>query len=198
MVTPSNGTSTNISSIGGNRAQIIWDGPVGNYTLSVQVVDGNGCVSQSISQQIEIISSGDLLFAASLPNTMVCSGLAGGMAGLVAENSQSWFRVAYTGDANLVSATITIKNPDGNFMGLDGVVLPDQQNSQVKIDNVETDKEIDFAVSDSWENNSAELIQFEITLISGLTADQTEIPAVSGTDVERTISVLAKVVIEFK
>jgi len=198
LVTPANGTSTNLASIVGNNAEIIWDGFVGLYTLSVQVVDGNGCLSEFISQEIEIVSPGDLVFASSFPNTLVCSDLVGGIDGSVPEHSQSLFRVTYAGDANLVSAQITIENPNGDFVGLDGVILPDQQNAQIKIDNVETDKEIDFAVSDLWENNASQLIDFEIKLISALTADQVEIMAVSGTDVVRTITVLTKPAIEFK
>jgi hypothetical protein len=198
LVTPANGTSTNLSSIDVNNAQIVWDGPIGFYNLSVQVVDGNGCVSESISQEIEIISSGELFFTPTFPNTTVCSDLAGGMEGSVPNHSQSLFRISYGGDANLVSAQITIENPDGEFIGLDGAVLPNQLYPWIRVDNTESDKQIDFAVSDSWENNSSQLVDFEIKLISGETSNPSETPEVSGTGNVRTISVLAKPVLEFQ
>jgi len=198
LVTPENGTSTDLTSIDGPVAQIVWDGPIGFYNLSVQVVDGNGCISESISQEIEIISSGVVGFASGFPNTIVCSDLEGGMEGSVPGQSQSLFRVNYAGDAFLASVQITIQNPEGIFVNLDGAELPDQQNPQIGISNKESDKEIDFAVSNSWENNSAQLVNFEIKLISAETTDPAEIPNVSENEKVRVITVRTKPEIEFQ
>lgn len=57
-VIPAEGTSTEMSQFSGNSAQVLWDGPLGLYTLQVSVLDGNGCVSETISQQVQIISQG--------------------------------------------------------------------------------------------------------------------------------------------
>ena len=54
-VEPSNGTSTNLEVISGPDAFILWDGQPGNYTLYAEVTDKNGCVSNAISQNVEIL-----------------------------------------------------------------------------------------------------------------------------------------------
>jgi len=196
-VTSPNGTTTDLSLFEGNNATIVWDGPIGNYTLSVQVIDGNNCLSKIISQEIEIIEPGDLIFAPALPGTIICSDLEGGFEGSEPGHSQSIFQIIYAGDVNLVSAKITIKNPDGNFVDADGVVLTDQQNPQVSVENTEEDKVIDLAITDTWENNSDANIHFEIILVSVLTSDQVEILADAATDIIRVITILPKPVIEF-
>jgi len=198
LVTPANGTSTNMSLFDGDISQIVWDGSAGFYTLSVEVVDGNGCLSESISQEVEITSLGDIIFASSHSNTIVCSDLAGGIDGTFSGHSQSLFRVANSNDINLLSVKITIQNPDGIYVGVDGIAMADQQNPNVTITNSESDSVIDFAISDSWENNTNQSVQFEIVMISALTTDLIEIMAADGNDVIRTISVLPKPVIEFQ
>jgi gliding motility-associated-like protein len=52
---PKNGSSTDLSSETSSSETILWDGIPGFYTLSVSVFDGNGCVSETINQQIQII-----------------------------------------------------------------------------------------------------------------------------------------------
>ena len=51
---PANGTSTNMKSITTNDANILWDGDTGFYNLYVNVIDGNGCISDTISRLIEV------------------------------------------------------------------------------------------------------------------------------------------------
>jgi hypothetical protein len=198
LVTPANGTSTDIGSVVADSAHILWDGPVGIYSLSVQAVDGNGCLSETIIRQIEIIKAGDLIFDSNYPNTIVCSDLAGGTDGSDPPHSESIFNITYNGNANLLSAKITVRNPDGDFVDLSGAVLPDQNNPEIEIDNPETDKQIEFSVADSWENNTGANVTFSIKLISGITSDNLEITAEPSIDIERSVTVLQKPVIEFK
>jgi len=51
---PETATTTGLSSIRGQSATILWNGPPGYYSLQVQVTDGNGCVSKTIVQQVQI------------------------------------------------------------------------------------------------------------------------------------------------
>ena len=196
-VTPGNGTSTSLDLIESNAATIMWDGIPGVYTLSVQVIDGNGCLSESISQEIEIVEPGDLIFDSAFSNTIVCSDLAGGAEGSVSEHNQSIFQIIYSGNLNLKLATINIKNPEGIYVDINGIELGDQQNPQVVINNIEEDKVIDVAVSDSWENNSDENVLFEITIISGKDSNDEEVLAEEGNDIKRVITILPKPVIGF-
>lgn len=197
-VTPASGTSTNLSVITGTSAAVLWDGPPGNYSLAVQVTDGNGCLSETIAQNIEIVAPGNLLFAAAFPSTITCSDLAGGSEGSVPGHSSSTFKVAYDGMANLQSANITIKNPAGMFIGLNGTELANQAAPEITVNNTGADKEIEFSITDSWENNSAGSVIFEVTLISAVTTDLATIVATTTGDVTRTITVLPKPVIGFE
>ncbi len=52
---PETGTTTVLSELNGSSANILWNGPPGNYSLQVQVTDGNGCLSETISQQVQIL-----------------------------------------------------------------------------------------------------------------------------------------------
>ena len=175
----------------------MWDGVPGFYSVNVQVTDGNGCLGEPISQDMEILAPGDLVFAPELPSTQTCSDLTGGE-GSVPAHSQSFFRITYAGDANLTSAKITVKNPMGSFVDLNGTVLDKQANPELIITNDAVDKAIDFALSDSWENNTAAKVQFEIVLVSALTSDNSEIAADTNTDVTRTVTILPKPVIAFE
>lgn len=197
-VSPANGTTTDLTGVSGDTATIVWDGPAGLYSLLVQVTDGNGCLSEPISQNMEILAPGDLIFAANFPGTVVCSDLAGGNEGSAPAHSTSSFRITYAGAVNLSSATITIKNPAGVFVGLDGVVLANQAAPELTIANVEADKEILFDVTDSWENTTAGNIDFEILLQSAKTTDNSDITADPVSDVTRTITVSPKPVIAFE
>jgi hypothetical protein len=196
-VTPAGGTSTDLTVITGNTATILWDGVPGIYSVSVQVTDGNGCLGEPINQSMEILAPGDLVFAAAFPGTQTCSDLSGGE-GSVPAHSQSLFRVTYAGDANLTSAKITVKNPVGSFVDLNGTVLADQANPELTITNDAADKAIDFALTDSWENNTSANVQFELTLVSALTSDSSEITADTNADVTRTVTILPKPVIAFE
>lgn len=197
-VLPVGGTSTDVSLFTSETATILWDGNTGTYELQVDVKDGNGCISETIRQNINIVESGDILFNSAYQSTITCSDLAGGLEGMVPEHNKSEFQVSYGGEANLSSAKITIKNPDGKYIGSDGVELPDQQEPEVEIINPDIGKDITFAIADNWENTTNTNITFEIKLISGITSDQQEIKAVDGTGTARTIMVIAKPVIEFK
>lgn len=74
QVVPENGTTTDLGIIDGDTATIIWDGPLGFYALKVSVLDGNGCLSDTIIQQIEIIEQGDVIVDAGRDTTIgVCN-----------------------------------------------------------------------------------------------------------------------------
>lgn len=197
-VSPANGTTTDLTGVSGDTATIVWDGPVGMYSVLVQVTDGNGCLSEPISQDMEILAPGDLIFASNFPSTVVCSDLAGGNEGSAPAHSTSSFRITYAGAVNLSSANITIKNPAGFFVGLDGSVLANQAAPELTIANAQADKEIVFDVTDSWENTIAGNVLFEISLISAKTTDNSEITADPLSDVNRTITVSPKPVIAFE
>lgn len=196
-VSPANGTTTNLTGVSGDTATIVWDGPAGLYSVLVQVTDGNGCLSEPISQDMEILAPGNLIFAADYPNTQTCSDLAGGE-GSVPAHSASSFRITYAGAVNLSSANITIKNPEGVFVGLDGSVLANQAAPELMIANAQADKEILFDVTDSWENTTAGNVNFEIQLVSAKTTDNSDITADPLSDVTRTITVSPKPVIAFE
>jgi len=196
-VSPATGSSTNVSAVSDSATTIVWDGPPGIYTLTVSVIDGNNCVSEQVSKEVEIVASGDLIFAASNPSTVVCSDLAGNVEGSSPPHSESVFRVVYAGEANLTSATFTIENPDGQFVDANGSILTDQDNPEITVDNSGEDKTIDLAVSDSWENTGSSNVQFTVTLVSAILTDNAEIVADPETDIVRSISVLPKPVIGF-
>ncbi|NOR74702.1 MAG: T9SS type B sorting domain-containing protein, partial [Draconibacterium sp.] len=69
-VSPETGTSTNLGKISDDSATIAWDGPLGFYALKVSVLDGNGCLSDTIIQQIEIIEAGDFTVDAGRDTTI--------------------------------------------------------------------------------------------------------------------------------
>ncbi len=196
-VIPASGSSTNIDVVADSVITISWDGEPGIYTLMASVVDGNGCVSERISREFEIVSPGDLIFAASTPSTSVCSALAVRAGGQNLQETQSTFQVVYAGDANLTSAKITVRNPNGEFIDLDGNVLSDQDNPEVLVKNDGDDKIIDLNIDDGWENTRDSEVLFTIKLISVLTPGNLEIPANQQNDVVRTITVLPKPVIGF-
>jgi hypothetical protein len=197
QVTPATGTSTNVGAVTSSDATFLWDGLPGIYSLTVSVIDGNGCVSEQISKEVEIIGSGDLVFAADMPSATVCSDLVSGVKGSSLPHTESLFKVVYAGEANLASATFTIENPDGEFVGVDGAVLPDQGNPEITLETDGLDKSIDLAVSDAWENSSESNVQFIVTLVSATTTDDAEIVADPETDIVRSITVLPKPVIGF-
>lgn len=197
-VAPANGTSTNLGEVNQNNCIISWDGLPGTYTLTVQVTDGNGCVSESISQTIEILLAGSLVFDSALPSTLTCSELSGGKPGNPAQGNQSFFRITYSGDTNLLSAKITVKNPEGLFTDLNGVVLASQENPEIVVAGETQGKSILFALTDNWENTSLVNTAFRVTLVSAITADHIEIAAVAGTDIVRTVTVLPKPKVEFE
>lgn len=197
-VTPASGTTTNLAGITGNQATIVWNGPVGNYVLAVQVTDGNGCLGEPISQNVEILAPGDLIFASNYPGTIVCSDLAGSTEGSVPAHSTSSFRITYAGAVNLLSANITIKNPSGVFVGLNGSPMANQAAPEITIANTNADKEIVFDVTDSWENTTAANVLFNISLVSAKTTDNSVIAANPVSDVKRTITVSPKPVIVFE
>lgn len=197
QVSPAGGTSTELNALTDSSASIRWDGQPGTYLLTVSVIDGNGCVSEQVSKEVEIVASGELIFAATTPSTVVCSDLAGNVEGSSPPHSESLFQVVYAGEANLASATFTIENPDGQFVDSNGSIFTNQDNPEITVNNAEEDKTIDLAVADSWENSGNSNVEFIITVISALTTDNVEITAEPETDIVRSISVLPKPVIGF-
>lgn len=71
-VVPENGTSTDLSGELQSTIDVLWDGPLGEYSLLVAVSDGNGCVSDNVSQAIEIVKAPVLTVNAG-PDTLVGS-----------------------------------------------------------------------------------------------------------------------------
>lgn len=189
------GTSTNLSAITGNSATITWDGAAGTYTLTVQATDGNGCLTEPITKTITIEEPGNAVFASATGNTTVCSDLSGGE-GSSPAHTQSIFNVTYDGTANLESATVTIQNPDGNYVDLNGTVLADQSSPNVVVNNDNTDKEIQVSVTDAWENTGSSDVAFTVTLVSVKTTDGAVVNA-AATGATRTITVSPKPVISF-
>lgn len=196
-VLPAEGTSSNISAINGNTAEIIWDGIPGVYTLSVTVIDGNNCKSDEISQQITILSQGDLAFVAAYPSTIVCSDLADGNEGSNPAHNSSEFAIVYSGDTNLVSAKITVANPEGKYIDLNGSILTDQLTPEITLPNDANDKQIDFSVIDTWENIGSDMVYFTIKLLSVVTDDAVTISADTNNDITRTIGVRTKPILLF-
>ena len=196
-VTPAAGTSTSLAGVTDSTATIVWDGPPGVYTLWVSVIDGNGCLGEQISREVEILAPGDLVFAAAMPSTIICSDLAGGAEGSAEPHTQSHFQVVYEGESNLASATFTIQNPAGQYVDAAGSVLANQGSPEITVDNDGDDNAIDLAVADAWENAGSAEVQFTVTLVSVTTVDSAVIAADPETDVVRTITVLPKPVIAF-
>lgn len=152
------GTSTDISAIDGSIATINWDGNVGIYTVQAVMEDGNNCRSNIITQRVEITEPAlvDIGFDENYPDVDVCSGI---------NDVQRQFRIYSKGKYSIESAQITIKNPDGNYVDLNGELLAEQQNPELVINNSEEDSHISFFVSLNWENSGVEPVQFEIELI---------------------------------
>lgn len=69
-VSPAGGTSTDLPAINGNTADITWDGPPGSYVLTVQATDGNGCVSNTATQNITIVEPDELIVSAGNDTTI--------------------------------------------------------------------------------------------------------------------------------
>lgn len=69
-VQPVGGTSTNLGQISGSSANIFWDGFPGGYMLYVFVTDGNGCVSDTISQHVEVAEPSDFYLTAGRDKTI--------------------------------------------------------------------------------------------------------------------------------
>ena len=69
-VVPSIGTSSNLDTVVNNTATILWDGPLGFYSLKVFLRDGNNCISDTIIQKIEIIDVGDIIISAGSDSTI--------------------------------------------------------------------------------------------------------------------------------
>jgi gliding motility-associated-like protein len=61
-VEPPEATSSDLATIKDSIAAILWDGPEGIYTLKVHVVDGYGCISDTLNQLIEIEKSDPATF----------------------------------------------------------------------------------------------------------------------------------------
>lgn len=62
-VYPINGTTTDLNGIDGSAATIVWDGPAGTYRLFAVVTTENGCVSDTVSQLVEISETSDFFLS---------------------------------------------------------------------------------------------------------------------------------------
>jgi gliding motility-associated-like protein len=69
-IDPPQGTTTDLSTFKGDSALILWNGSPGMYALKVSVTDGNGCTSETVSQQIEILQSADFVVSAGRDTTI--------------------------------------------------------------------------------------------------------------------------------
>lgn len=67
---PVDGTSSDLESINENSAEIVWDGSLGLYTIKASAIDGSGCESDTITQQIEIVAPDELIFSAGNDTTI--------------------------------------------------------------------------------------------------------------------------------
>ena len=67
---PLNGSTTDLSSKNSPTETILWDGLPGFYTLFVNVSDGNGCLSETISQQIQIVEPSGFSLSAGRDTTI--------------------------------------------------------------------------------------------------------------------------------
>ena len=69
-IDPPEGTTTDLSTFKGDSALILWNGPPGMFVLKVSVTDGNGCTSETVSQQIEILQHADFVVSAGRDTTI--------------------------------------------------------------------------------------------------------------------------------
>jgi len=67
------GTTTDLLNVTASSVDIIWDGDPGEYELSVFVVDGNGCQSETIIQKINVLDESTLLFEDEASSPVLCS-----------------------------------------------------------------------------------------------------------------------------
>lgn len=109
-VTPSFGTSTDLSAITGPVAEIDWK-MLGRYTLGVSVIDGNGCTSDTITQLIEVNKSG----SAPIPLTAGPDTTIGscepyqftGVYPVISNYTYSWEPTLYLSDPNVPTPVFT-------------------------------------------------------------------------------------------
>ncbi|TNF46718.1 MAG: gliding motility-associated C-terminal domain-containing protein [Bacteroidetes bacterium] len=69
-IDPPEGTTTDLSTFKGDSALILWNGPPGMFALKVSVTDGNGCTSETVIQQIEILQHADFVVSAGRDTTI--------------------------------------------------------------------------------------------------------------------------------
>lgn len=67
---PINGSTTDLRSKTSSTDTILWDGLPGFYTLFIKVSDGNGCLSETISQQIQIVEPSGFSLSAGRDTTI--------------------------------------------------------------------------------------------------------------------------------
>ena len=63
-IDPPDGSNTDLTKITGDSALILWNGSPGIYSLNVSATDGNGCISEPVSQQIEILKPAGFIVSA--------------------------------------------------------------------------------------------------------------------------------------
>ena len=70
FVSPVDGTTTDLTTIQGSAATILWDGPLGNYRLFAIVTTGNGCTSDTAMLNVEIADPSDFFLTAGMDTTI--------------------------------------------------------------------------------------------------------------------------------
>ena len=70
FVNPANGTTTDLSTIQGSAATILWDGPPGDYKLFAVVTTENGCTSDTAMLNVEITEPSDIFLTAGKDTTI--------------------------------------------------------------------------------------------------------------------------------
>jgi len=81
------GTSTDLEAITKDTAAITWDGNPGEYILQVYAEDGNGCISDTVQQQVGILKPGKKIIVSAGKDTLIGSCSPYQLTGLVSDTT---------------------------------------------------------------------------------------------------------------
>jgi len=111
FIDPPRGSSTDLSGISNSTIKVLWDGPVGEYTVNVNVEDGNNCKSDTISQVVTINKSApDPITVNAGPDTIIgsCQSFEFSMVSPVnPDYSYSWQPADYLSDPTIPNPIFT-------------------------------------------------------------------------------------------